>query len=70
MQNPVIHEGVPAEGDRDIDVFALVGEPGEFAVSVMIIRGGGSNFSFLPERGDGTPTRIVHTLAPSFSVGA
>jgi excinuclease ABC subunit C len=31
---------VTAEGDRDIDVFALVGEPGEFAVSVMIIRGG------------------------------
>jgi len=31
---------VTAEGDRDIDVFALVGEPGEFAISVMIIRGG------------------------------
>ena len=31
---------VTAEGDRDIDVFALVGEPGEFAVAVMIIRGG------------------------------
>ena len=31
---------VTAEGDRDIDVFALVGEPGEFAVTVMIIRGG------------------------------
>ena len=31
---------VTAEGDRDIDVFALVGEPGEFTVSVMIIRGG------------------------------
>jgi excinuclease ABC subunit C len=31
---------VTAEGDRDIDVFAQVGEPGEFAVSVMIIRGG------------------------------
>ena len=31
---------VTAEGDRDIDVFGLVGEPGEFAISVMIIRGG------------------------------
>jgi excinuclease ABC subunit C len=31
---------VTAEGDRDIDVFALLGEPGEFVVSVMIIRGG------------------------------
>jgi excinuclease ABC subunit C len=31
---------VTGEGDRDIDVFALVGEPGEFAVTAMIIRGG------------------------------
>ena len=31
---------VTADGDRDIDVFALVGDPGEFAVTVMIIRGG------------------------------
>ncbi len=31
---------VTAGGDRDIDVFALVGEPGEYAVTVMIIRGG------------------------------
>ena len=31
---------VTGEGDRDIDVFALVGEPGEYAVTVMIIRGG------------------------------
>jgi excinuclease ABC subunit C len=31
---------VTADGDRDIDVFALAGEPGEFAISVMIIRGG------------------------------
>jgi excinuclease ABC subunit C len=31
---------VTAEGDRDIDVFALVGEPGEYGICVMIIRGG------------------------------
>ena len=31
---------VTGDGDRDIDVFALVGEPGEFAITVMIIRGG------------------------------
>ena len=29
-----------AEGQRDADVFALVGEPGDFAVSVMLVRGG------------------------------
>jgi excinuclease ABC subunit C len=31
---------VTAEGERDADVFALVGESGEYAVSVMLVRGG------------------------------
>jgi len=31
---------VTAEGERDVDVFAIVGEPGEYAVSVMLVRGG------------------------------
>jgi excinuclease ABC subunit C len=31
---------VTAEGERDADVFAIVGESGEFAVSVMLVRGG------------------------------
>ncbi|HUN25823.1 MAG TPA: excinuclease ABC subunit UvrC [Steroidobacteraceae bacterium] len=31
---------VTAEGNRDADVLAIVGEPGEFAVSVMLVRGG------------------------------
>ncbi|MGH8323754.1 MAG: excinuclease ABC subunit UvrC, partial [Steroidobacteraceae bacterium] len=31
---------VTAEGRRDVDVFAIVGEPGEYAVSVMLFRGG------------------------------
>jgi len=31
---------VTAEGERDADVFAIIGESGEFAVSVMLVRGG------------------------------
>jgi excinuclease ABC subunit C len=31
---------VTAEGERDVDVLAIVGEPGEYAVSVMLVRGG------------------------------
>src|SRR5579872_3006692 len=31
---------VTSEGEKDLDVFAIVGEPGEYAVSVMLIRGG------------------------------
>jgi excinuclease ABC subunit C len=33
---------VAAEGERDADVFAIVGEPGNYAVSVMLVRGGRS----------------------------
>jgi len=31
---------VTAEGARDVDVLAIVGEPGDYAVSVMLVRGG------------------------------
>ncbi len=31
---------VTAEAERDADVLAIVGEPGEYAVSVMLVRGG------------------------------
>jgi excinuclease ABC subunit C len=31
---------VTAEGERDADAFAIVGEAGEYAVSVMLVRGG------------------------------
>ncbi|MDE2261293.1 MAG: excinuclease ABC subunit UvrC [Gammaproteobacteria bacterium] len=31
---------VTAEGERDVDVFAIVGEPGEYAISAMLVRGG------------------------------
>src|ERR1700732_302269 len=31
---------VTAEGHRDVDVFAIVGEAGEYSVSVMLVRGG------------------------------
>src|SRR6195256_2539235 len=33
-------QGVTAAGHRDGDVFAIVGEAGEYAVSVMLVRGG------------------------------
>jgi excinuclease ABC subunit C len=34
------HQFVTADAERDADVFAIVGDPGEFAVSVMLVRGG------------------------------
>lgn len=31
---------VTSEGERDVDVFAIVGEPGEYSITVMLVRGG------------------------------
>jgi excinuclease ABC subunit C len=31
---------VTAEAERDVDVICIVGEPGEYAISVMLVRGG------------------------------
>jgi excinuclease ABC subunit C len=31
---------VTAEGERDVDAFAIIGEPGEYAISAMLVRGG------------------------------
>jgi excinuclease ABC subunit C len=31
---------VTAEGERDVDVFAIIGQPGEYAISAMLVRGG------------------------------
>jgi excinuclease ABC subunit C len=40
MKRVLAQQIVTSEGERDVDVFAIVGEPGEFCVSVMLVRGG------------------------------
>jgi excinuclease ABC subunit C len=40
LKRTQLHQFVTAEGERDVDVFAIIGEPGEYAVSVMLVRGG------------------------------
>jgi excinuclease ABC subunit C len=40
LQRTQAQQIVTAEGERDVDVFAIVGEAGEYAVSVMLVRGG------------------------------
>ncbi len=40
LKNIQAQQIVTAEGERDVDVFAIVGEPGEYAISVMLVRGG------------------------------
>src|ERR1700736_5226066 len=40
MKRVLAQQIVTSEGERDVDVFAIVGEAGEYAVSVMLVRGG------------------------------
>jgi len=40
LKNIQSQQVVTTEGERDVDVFAITGEPGEYAVSVMLVRGG------------------------------
>ena len=40
LQRVQAQQVVTAEGERDADVFVIIGEPGEYAVSVMLVRGG------------------------------
>jgi excinuclease ABC subunit C len=40
LQRVQSQQFITAEGERDVDVLAIVGEAGEFAISVMLVRGG------------------------------
>jgi excinuclease ABC subunit C len=40
LQRIQLQQIVTAEGERDVDVFAITGEGGDFGVSVMLVRGG------------------------------
>jgi excinuclease ABC subunit C len=52
---------VAAAGDRDADIFALVGDGAGYAVSVMVVRGGRSlgTFGFVPRAVAGDPAEIL-----------
>ena len=51
---------VTAGAERDLDVFAIVGEPGDYAVSLMLVRAGRilGTTGFFP-RGVGTPEEVL-----------
>jgi excinuclease ABC subunit C len=40
LQRVQSQQFITAEGEGDVDIFAIVGEGGDFAVSVMLVRGG------------------------------
>jgi excinuclease ABC subunit C len=52
---------VTSDSARDVDAVALIGEPGEFAVSVMLVRGGRilGTTSYFPRATLGTPEEAL-----------
>jgi excinuclease ABC subunit C len=40
MKRIQLQQVVTADDERDVDVFGIVGEPGDYSVSVMLVRGG------------------------------
>jgi excinuclease ABC subunit C len=53
-------QSIDTGGPRDVDVFAITGEPGDYAVSVLLVRGGrslGTTASF--PRAPGTPEEVL-----------
>jgi excinuclease ABC subunit C len=55
---------VTSEGERDVDVFAIVGEPGEYAISAMLVRGGRNlgTSSFFPRAALAEPEEALSSF--------
>jgi excinuclease ABC subunit C len=63
---------VTAEGERDADAFAIVGEAGEYAVSVMLVRGGrnlGTN-SYFPRAVLAEPNEALASFVMQYYASA
>jgi len=63
---------VTAEGARDADVFAITGEAGEFAVSVMLVRGGRNlgTSSYFPRAVLAEPHEALSSFVMQYYAGA
>jgi excinuclease ABC subunit C len=55
---------VTSEGERDVDVFAIVGEPGEYAINAMLVRGGRNlgTSSFFPRAALAEPEEALSSF--------
>jgi len=55
---------VAADDERDADVFAVAGEPGEYAIGVMPVRGGRSlgTTHFFPKAGFAEPAEVLSSF--------
>jgi excinuclease ABC subunit C len=62
---------VAAEGERDVDVFASCGDPGNYAISVMRVRGGRSlgTQSFFPKAALAEPAEVLASFVMQYYSG-
>src|SRR4029077_14742353 len=63
---------VTAEGQPDVDVFAIVGEAGEYAVSAMLVRGGRNlgTTSYFPRAALAEPDEALASFIMQYYAGA
>ena len=71
LKNIQAQQIVTAESERDVDVLALVGEPGEYAVSVMLVRGGRNlgTTSFFPRATLAEPEEALRSFMLQYYAG-
>src|SRR6202000_2539992 len=64
MKRVLAQQIVTSEGERDVDVFAIIGEPGEYCVSVMLVRGGRNlgTSSYFPRAALAEPEEALASL--------
>ena len=63
---------VTAEGERDVDVFAIAGDAGDYAVSVMLVRGGRNlgTTSYFPRAALAEPHEALASFLMQYYAGA
>jgi excinuclease ABC subunit C len=71
LANVQSQQSVTSEDAQDADAFAIVGEPGEYAISVMLIRGGRSlgTTSFFPRAALGDPDEALGSFILQYYSG-
>ena len=71
LQRVQSQQFITADGERDVDVFAIVGEAGDFAVSVMLVRGGRNlgTTSYFPRAALAEPHEALASFVMQYYAG-
>jgi excinuclease ABC subunit C len=72
LQRLQLQQVVTAEGERDVDVFAITGEGGDYGVSVMLVRGGRNlgTTSYFPRAALAEPAEALSSFVMQYYASA